>query len=112
MEEQQKKEYPQVERACPKCGCKEFKTEPVTFANGSKHIKASCSKCQTFVGYEKQTGSRPGFVMPFGKYKDQTLEQIADAPKGFDTLVWYSQNLSPGNVKQRVDDFLKSLEQK
>jgi hypothetical protein len=91
--------------SCKRCHEKEVDVREVTFANGTKHLKATCCACGGFIQYVQQEieGDQSDFLMPFGKHKDKTLLMIAmDDP---DYLIWASENLK-GSIKQRVIKFL------
>ena len=87
---------------CPNCkSFQELKLEEKIFANETKHISASCSKCGRwikYVGYENNP------KMYFGKHKDKTLEEIKAEDKEY--LEWL---LIQNWVKRRLKKQIKNI---
>ncbi len=48
------------------------------------------------------------FAMPFGKYKNRTLSDIARSQSGQDYLRWAANTLEPGSASEAVKMFLGS----
>ena len=46
------------------------------------------------------------FVMPFGKYKGQTLDHIARTNEGLLYLDWAIGEFGEGYVKEAIEDYL------
>ena len=90
---------------CGECGCKKSLNEEVTFRNGTKHLKATCFDCGSFLKFAQRGSKNPSeFTMPFGKYSGKTLEEIGNIDVNY--LGWAGQNLKDGNVKRRINEFL------
>ena len=89
---------------CKKCGKVKIKVIETMeiHKDSSKHIKLSCGECGAFIMY-KQYQENEAFIMPFGKFKGQTIKDIVT--KNHDYAVWAAKNLS-GNIGCR---FAKEL---
>ena len=89
---------------CKKCGKEKIKVIETMeiHKDGSKHIKLSCNECGAFFMY-KQYQETEAFIMPFGKFKGQTIKDIVTKDGGY--AVWAAKNIS-GNIAGR---FAKEL---
>jgi hypothetical protein len=61
---------------CRRCGPGEPRLSRQRFANGAVHLRASCSRCDAFLGYVARGRLT---VMPFGKYAGRKFEDVPDA---------------------------------
>lgn len=95
---------------CKKCKSIEFKFEEITFSNNTKHRRKSCANCGLWVGYVAQVHPAEenlNFIMPFGRHKDKTLEQIyLEDPSYFK---WAIRELK-GSINLRFKSILKFKE--
>lgn len=74
---------------------------PQLFINGVTHMKRLCGTCEKFLGYAPQEGTIP--KMYFGKYKGETLEEIAAKDLGY--LRWLlSGDSRKIKIKKRLYD--------
>jgi hypothetical protein len=74
---------------CPKCGESRFKTVWQTFANGTRHVRADCAKCKTFVRYLKQDGA------PEPEYRPRQPGASAYAYKAPPSDFWWIGYIRP-----------------
>lgn len=70
-------------RVCKNCKSPSFRTENKTFKNGSEHIARYCLQCGAFNDYAAKEFPAAMFVMPFGKYKGLSLQQVVDKDRGY-----------------------------
>lgn len=87
------------EIVCKKCGSLEYRTEAVTFKNGTHHVAASCQHCLAFIQYLPQ-GLPPKFY--FGKYKGK---EFKDVPR--DYLEWARENIKEPNLQKKIIKWLE-----
>ena len=85
-----------LKQPCPKCKSADGNNySEVTQKNGSRHIAAHCKSCNAFRSYAPQPikfEASLTFIMPFGKHKGKTLNDIYDTDK--DYFIWCAENLT------------------
>lgn len=86
---------------CPKCS-----GENTYLEKSGPHVKWSCPKCG-FIKFISQEKPANLFVMPFGKYKGSSLQEIKDMD--IDYCIWAAENLTTINIKMKFKDILTEL---
>ncbi len=92
---------------CTNCGSYDVLVTPFKMSNGALAIKGRCRVCER--ADRVAHNERPSeFVMPFGKYKGDTLSQIADDdPDYLQWLLDNADNLS-SSIREKIESALGS----
>lgn len=92
-------------RPCRKCGSIAFRTEGVTFKDGTEHIKRICLECESFIDYAMKEMPEEMFVMPFGKYKGLSLAQLVEQDAAY--ARWLLREKKGSSIAIRIKIILK-----
>lgn len=81
---------------CKKCQNNTFNYKPIVFTDNTEHLERRCKKCNAQNGYEKQNkeikAASHFSVLPFGKYKGQTIRDVAATDP--DYARWAGENIN------------------
>jgi hypothetical protein len=69
--------------SCRKCGATAFKTDWQTFADGTKHVRMSCSKFGTFARYLPQTAEGKPVYQHEPRAADVSAGASVTPPRGW-----------------------------
>ena len=87
-------------RPCKKCGVDAFRIETKLFKNGTEHMARYCLQCGAFNDYAAKEIPPGMFLMPYGKYRGSSLQQIYEMDR--DYLFWLGANSGPSIRKRCV----------
>lgn len=83
---------------CPRCKGKTF------IEKSGKHIKWSCKTCRP--SYIKFIRQKPeNFIMPIGKYKGKSLEEIIQLDSEY--IKWAAENINSKSISDRCKEILE-----
>lgn len=85
---------------CPKCNGETY------LEKSGNHVKWSCYKCG-YIKFISQEKPAELFIMPFGKYKGLSLQEIKNID--IDYCVWAAENLSATSIKMKFKEILTSI---
>ena len=88
---------------CPYCGGI-ITTDEITRSNGTKHNEIHCKMCKSIFGYSKL---EVGLIMPFGKHKGKSIEDLYSDHNGRQYLEWFiTQDCKfATRVKEYLDNY-------
>lgn len=92
--------------SCPRCGSERLATTPMG-PGSPHHARTDCLDCGRFVRWEAapmDAQRAADFVLPFGKHRGRTLEQIAADEEGRRYLHWLgAQDGIKGSVRRAIE---------
>lgn len=75
------------------------------FANGTKHLRATCPECERLIKWLPQEENRGKLF--FGKYKGKTVYEVAKIDPEY--LHWLYANTNKHALKIQIDEALSQL---
>lgn len=87
---------------CKECMTGIIKTEEITRSNGTKHNEVHCDNCGKKYGYRRMEAE---LIMPFGKHKGKTIEELYGDHNGKQYLEWFIKQDS--KFARRVKEYLE-----
>jgi formylmethanofuran dehydrogenase subunit B len=93
------------EVVCTVCGSVEITVSCVS-RNGQLLSIGYCSGCKASdtIAQHANLAHRAPFIMPFGKYKGRSVDEIVDEDSGY--ARWAAQNLENENIRQIFEEAL------
>lgn len=85
---------------CKKCNSTKVTATWVTHGDGTKHIKNNCETCGAHNGFAAQGNYSFDELMPFGKHKGRTLEDLCVNEK--DYVEWAIQNMNNKGIVAKL----------
>ena len=87
-------------KQCRKCGADSFRIESKTFSNGTEHLARYCNQCGRFADYAAKEIPPGMFIMPFGKYKGQSVQSVVVNDREY--AEWLSERTQPA-LRARIE---------
>jgi hypothetical protein len=95
-------------RQCPGCGSRKVVEAEAKPPHWAKYVCGECGKHVAFVGVPGEIRRARRYVLPFGLFRGQRLEEVARSPRGLNYIRWLARE-ARGPTASLAEIFLEGL---